>query len=351
MGASSALVLSCLISASLSLPQRALPNLPNAQALPGPATAKQGSAFSAGLTHQNILNHLQVSSDHDDDAGISIELENFRYGTQDTCPPGQFKHGTRCVLPKINRNIFVFGRADEPEPTPTINEKDLPAIELDYNIIFVKTKTPKPVEPVILPPNPKKTIVYVLEDQQDPNPAIIQAPETQPDDPEVYYVKVGPGENPILHGTDLDLNAAYDQALSENDQDDLDDLQPPLELTLGARRGANSNLQGRPLPIGGGPATPPASEGLNAGGLNLGAGGLNLGAGGLNLGAAGGLNSALGGLNLGAGGVNPGFLFNSDDAPDIDLSAIFANNIANGGGRSLPNINSAANANPVTPQI
>jgi len=278
-------VLSCLVSVALALPQRPLPSL------------LDGSAV------QNQQNQFQVRSDDD---VFSIEVEDLQFG-KFNCPPGQFRHGARCVLPKINRNIFVFGREEEPEPTPTINVRDLPEVELDYNIIFVKTKTPKPVKPVVLPPNPKKTIVYVLEDQPDNNPEIIQAPESPQDDPEVYYVKVGPGENPVLHGTDVDLNAAYNQALQNTD---LDDIEVPLDLTLGSRRGGDVNNQAAGAP---------------------------------NLANLPGFPGAAGGL----------FNFDLDDSPDIDATTLLQSALLNSGvnsgadggrpagGRALPVIENA----------
>jgi len=146
--------------------------------------------------------------------GASIEQPDFESEEAFlSCPKGQLRHGRRCVLPKINRNIFVFGREDSGEGKD-IDEAFIPQPELEYNIIFVKSKAQQR-KPYIIPPPQKKTIVYVLESEEKVE--ALQAPRHPESDPSVYYVTVKDDASNIqLPGAEgLDLNTAYQQALAQ----------------------------------------------------------------------------------------------------------------------------------------
>jgi len=156
-----------------------------------------------------------------DDISLESSIE-FNLGP---CPNNQLRHGTRCVVPKINRNIFVFGREDSGE-SKSIDDAPLPIPTVDYNIIFVRSNQ-KQDKPFIAPPPQKKTIVYVLEDEEEP--VIHNAPVHPEQDPEVYYVKVKDGENPKLPGG-IDLETAYQQALQQNTLNFDDEVDIELNL-------------------------------------------------------------------------------------------------------------------------
>lgn len=176
---------------------------------------------------------LEVDDDdHFDDDHFDDSLESDEiFFSSAPCPAGQLRHGNRCVVPRINRNIFVFGREDQPEQK-SIDPASIPLPQLDYNIIFVRSKPARARRPVIVPPPQKKTVVYVLEDEEEGAEGVIEAPVFPDADPEVYYVKVRDGENPQLPGG-LDLKTAYSQAIRPL-QDDDDSFESSIELTLGA---------------------------------------------------------------------------------------------------------------------
>ena len=240
------------------------------------------------LPSTNIGGNAQFNVRVEDD---SIESDEVFFGAGPaTCPEGQLPHGNRCVVPRINRNIFVFGKEDPPEPAP-VNQAELPLPQLDYNIIFVRSRPAKQRKPVIIPPPQKKTVVYVLEDEEESNEKYIEVDGHKDADPEVYYVKVRPGENPQLPGG-IDLQTAYSQAIRPLQGID-DDFDSSIELTIGGG-GLGGNV-GVPLPQGGGGG----AGGFQQGGAGFGSNaGFDQGGVGVALPGAGGA----GGGGFGSGG-------------------------------------------------
>ena len=192
--------------------------------------------FNAGAT-----SHFNVQLDD------SVESNELLVSV---CPSGQLRHGNKCVVPRINRNIFVFGKDDPPEQK-SVNVDAIPLPQLDYNIIFVRSKPAKTRKQIIIPPPQKKTVVYVLEDEVESLEDFVEVPSHPEADPEVYYVKVRPGENPQLPGG-IDLQTAYSQAIQPLQGDQEIDFDSSIELTLGAGAGAvpgvGAGAVGVPLP-------------------------------------------------------------------------------------------------------
>ena len=180
---------------------------------------------------------------------FTVELDDFSLESEEiiSCPKGQLRHGNRCVVPRINRNIFVFGKDDPPEQK-SVNLAALPFPQLDYNIIFVRSNPARAPRPLVIPPPQKKTVVYVLEDEYESAEDFVEVPSYPDADPEVYYVKVRPGENPQLPGG-IDLQTAYSQAIQPFQSVD-NDFDSSIELTIGTVGAPNfgTGFVGVPLP-------------------------------------------------------------------------------------------------------
>ncbi|XP_018014591.1 uncharacterized protein LOC108671545 [Hyalella azteca] len=272
------------------------------------ATSQAGVASTAARTAQQpTVQHVSVGGNAqfrvqvDDDGFDSHESDEILLTTA-PCPAGQLRHGTRCVIPKINRNIFVFGRNDE-EPEPkSIDPAIIPEPQLDYNIIFVRSRPAKAQRPHIVPPPQKKTVVYVLEDESAES-GVISAPVFPDADPEVYYVKVKEGENPQLPGG-LDLETAYSQAIRPLKGDD--SFESSVELTLGPAHGAGN--VGVPLSATQPQATFNGAAGFDAGQSQSnfnGAAGFDAGQSQSNFNGAGGFDAGQSQSNFnGAGGFD-----------------------------------------------
>ena len=133
------------------------------------------------------------------------------------CPDGLAHNAEgQCVPPKVTRNVFVF--AAPPVDNPIGPPPEVPPPKVDYNIVFVRTpETPEGLEPIVVPPPQQKTLVYVLSKRPEfQGQEVIEVPST-PQQPEVYYVNYGEGENPQLPGG-IDLQSALASAAHQQGQ-------------------------------------------------------------------------------------------------------------------------------------
>jgi len=277
----------------------------NAVSLHGQARARQQIPFSIQLkpeSHERPVIPLRYSQPN---AGLAKDvdsresLESLEINV--SCPKGQLRHGRRCVVPKVNRNIFVFGRGDDSKEAKSVDYANVPLPELEYNIIFVRPSSAR--KPVVVPPPQKKTVVYVLEDEPSLSDEILESPSYPEVDPEVYYVKVKPGENPQLPGG-IDLHTAYNQALQDQDLGGLGDN---VELSLGSHQGLGAAAGGR---------------GAGAGALGALAGGVSLEEIAEQVANAGGAGVPLPGVGLGGVGREasaPAPSFNLGNLNDIGV--------------------------------
>jgi len=279
----------------------------NAVSLHGQARGRQQIPFSIQLkpeSHERPVVPLRYSLPN---AGLAKDvdsresLESLEINV--ACPKGQLRHGHRCVVPKVNRNIFVFGRGDDSKEAKSVDYANVPLPELEYNIIFVRPSSAR--KPVVVPPPQKKTVVYVLEDEPSLSDEILESPSYPEVDPEVYYVKVKPGENPQLPGG-IDLHTAYNQALQDQDLGGLGDN---IELSLGSHQGLGAAAGAR---------------GAGAGALRALAGGVSLEEIAEQVANAGGAGVPLPGIGAGFGGVGrepsaPAPSFNLGNLNDIGV--------------------------------
>lgn len=274
---------------------------------------------------------------------FTVELDDLSLESEEiiSCPKGQLRHGNRCVVPRINRNIFVFGKDDPPEQK-SVDLAALPFPQLDYNIIFVRSNPARAPRPLVIPPPQKKTVVYVLEDEYESAEDFVEVPSYPDADPEVYYVKVRPGENPQLPGG-IDLQTAYSQAIQPFQSVD-NDFDSSIELTIGTVGAPNSGtgFVGVPLPnvdgsgdfssnVQGTASFNSANTGFSAssglgvslpsfqGSANFGASGSGVGFENQNIGVS--LPSFQGSANLGASGSGVGF----ENQDTFDNSAFSSN--------------------------
>ncbi|XP_066986751.1 uncharacterized protein [Macrobrachium rosenbergii] len=88
-----------------------------------------------------------------------------------------------------------------------------PHPKVDHNIVFVRL--PEELggeEPIVVPPPQQKNIVYVLKKESDRDGSgVIHVPAPPKSSPEVYFVNVGEGENPLLP-TGEDLHSALSKS-------------------------------------------------------------------------------------------------------------------------------------------
>ncbi|KAL7631250.1 UNVERIFIED_CONTAM: hypothetical protein RMT77_018450 [Armadillidium vulgare] len=138
------------------------------------------------------------------------------YGGQ-SCGPNEVLHvdGT-CVIPIINKNIYLYAAPEIPPvyaPPPHI-----PKPQIDYNIVFVKTPDlPDDLEPIVVPPPQQKTLVYVLNKAGEiKGQEVIEVPSI-PTKPEVFYINYKDGENLQLPGG-LDIQTALANAAPQQGQ-------------------------------------------------------------------------------------------------------------------------------------
>jgi len=259
----------CLIAVAAAAPQRYTVSRPrNSVNLAARQLQNRGRQFSVSLDDSDERDiqlrglgnfaaaqpgnaggrfNVRLDDDDQDDLFDSRESDEIFVTSSANCPAGQLPHGNRCVVPRINRNIFVFGK-DQPPAPKAIDQALIPLPEIDYNIIFVRSRPQRQKSPLVVPPPQKKTVVYVLEDEQESAEDVINIPAHPDADPEVYYVKVKPGENPQLPGG-IDLQTAYSQAIRplQGIRGD-DSFESSIELTVGA--GGFRQDVGVPLPTG-----------------------------------------------------------------------------------------------------
>ena len=210
----------------------------------------QSSNHQANFQPDNRHTNIVKTSNIEDRTQFSVKLDDDSLESEEEilCLAGQLIRGNRCVSPTVNRNIFIFGR-DTASESKSILQTELPLPRIDYNIIFVRsspTKTNRQVAPSHVQ---KKTVVYVLEEEEEYAEDIFEVQSYPDADPEVYYVKVRPGENPQLPGgIDLDLQSAFSHSapslIGINK-----DLESSIELTIGSveSESAESDLIGLPL--------------------------------------------------------------------------------------------------------
>ncbi|XP_066987019.1 uncharacterized protein [Macrobrachium rosenbergii] len=131
-----------------------------------------------------------------------------------SCSHGQILHDGRCVTPEVIRNVYVYNVPHIPQPpgpTPYV-----PPPKVEHNIVFVRLPDePREEEPIVVPPPQQKNIVYVLKKETvDDGPDVIHVPAPPRSNPEVYFVNLGQGENPLLP-TGEDLHSALASSVGE----------------------------------------------------------------------------------------------------------------------------------------
>ncbi|XP_066986812.1 uncharacterized protein [Macrobrachium rosenbergii] len=131
-----------------------------------------------------------------------------------SCPDWQIFHNGRCFVPEVTRNVHVYNIPHIPKP-PGIRPP-VPHPKVEHNILFVRL--PEELgeeEPIVVPPPQQKNIVYVLKEESDRDgPGVIHVPAPPKSNPEVYFVNVGQGENPLLP-TGEDLQSALSNSGAE----------------------------------------------------------------------------------------------------------------------------------------
>ncbi|XP_064100970.1 uncharacterized protein LOC135211612 [Macrobrachium nipponense] len=131
-----------------------------------------------------------------------------------SCPHGQIHHDGRCVTPEVIRNVYVYNVPHIPQPPgPTPH---VPPPKVEHNIVFVRLPEEQgEAEPIVVPPPQQKNVVYVLKKESVNNgPDLIHVPAPPKSNPEVYFVNIGQGENPLLP-TGEDLQSALANSAGE----------------------------------------------------------------------------------------------------------------------------------------
>lgn len=121
----------------------------------------------------------------------------------------------KCVYASEVFQRFYLFQAPPLPPTPKIAKRPSPPPKLHYNVVFVRVpNAPNSVDPIVMPPAQQKTVVYVLNEAQDPEPPkkIEMTHVHQP--PEVFYVNYDRGENPKLP-LGIDLRTALHHVSSQ----------------------------------------------------------------------------------------------------------------------------------------
>uniref|UniRef100_A0A182JWW4 DUF243 domain-containing protein n=1 Tax=Anopheles christyi TaxID=43041 RepID=A0A182JWW4_9DIPT len=99
----------------------------------------------------------------------------------------------------ITKNVYVHVPPEEPTEIIKSPVLEAPIPKKHYKIIFIKAPAPPAPIKQVIPPQPQdehKTLVYVLvKKPEDPAPLEIPVPETtEPNKPEVYFIKYKEGE-------------------------------------------------------------------------------------------------------------------------------------------------------------
>ena len=84
----------------------------------------------------------------------------FPVGGRVTCNPGEVLNAVgRCQQAVVSRKVYFFDAPDIPAvvaPPPNI-----PPPKVDYNYVFLRApKQPEPLEPIVVPPPKKKTVLF-----------------------------------------------------------------------------------------------------------------------------------------------------------------------------------------------
>ncbi|XP_042219320.1 DNA-directed RNA polymerase II subunit rpb1-like, partial [Homarus americanus] len=121
-----------------------------------------------------------------------------------------------CVVPTINRRLFLY---TVPELPPSYGPPPhIPPPKVDQNILFIRTpEGGQGPEPIIVPPPRQQHVVYVLNKQSDQSQRVIEVPAPPSENPEVYFVNYGEGDNPTLPGG-IDFQTALNSAIQGDGQ-------------------------------------------------------------------------------------------------------------------------------------
>ncbi|XP_064090458.1 uncharacterized protein LOC135204262 [Macrobrachium nipponense] len=132
------------------------------------------------------------------------------------CPDGQVRHfDGRCVTPEISRKYLVY---TEPEkrarklPAPPV---DVPLPKLEYNYLFIRTqeKDDDEADHIVIPPPQQKHVIYVLNKEAHSHEReLIEVPQPEQHNPEVFFVNYAEGETPTLPDG-IDFNTALNSAI------------------------------------------------------------------------------------------------------------------------------------------
>ncbi|XP_042219235.1 uncharacterized PE-PGRS family protein PE_PGRS54-like [Homarus americanus] len=121
-----------------------------------------------------------------------------------------------CVVPTVSRQVFLFTIPEQPEsygPSP-----EIPPPRVEHNILFIRTpEGGQGPEPIIVPPPRQQHVVYVLNKQSDQSQRVIEVPAPPSENPEVYFVNYGEGDNPTLPGG-IDFQTALNSAIQGDGQ-------------------------------------------------------------------------------------------------------------------------------------
>lgn len=132
------------------------------------------------------------------------------------CPTGQVDRGDgTCVKPTVTRNLFLFNApASEVSYGPA---PELPDPRVFYNFVFIRTadEAERP-DPIVAPAAQQKTLVYLLSKKQGAKTQEVIQVESNPTQPDVYFVNYKDGQNVDLPGG-IDLQTALSQSVENGE--------------------------------------------------------------------------------------------------------------------------------------
>ncbi|XP_042219306.1 uncharacterized protein LOC121864285, partial [Homarus americanus] len=121
-----------------------------------------------------------------------------------------------CEHPIHTQRVFIFAAPEQPQqfvPPPI-----LPPPRMDTNVLILRA--PEPVQqpdPIILSPPRQESVVYVLNKQEEQKQKVIEVPEQEPHEPQVFFINYGEGDNTILHGG-ISLNSVVESSVYSHDE-------------------------------------------------------------------------------------------------------------------------------------